>query len=78
MREIRIGDATITSIIERDGPWRTPEAMFPAYDPEVGRAHLEELDPVVYDAAIEPDGDHLPDLRHPHAAPHDPGRYLHR
>jgi glyoxylase-like metal-dependent hydrolase (beta-lactamase superfamily II) len=51
MHELRIGDATITSIIERDGPWRTPEAMFPAYDPEVGRAHLAGLDAVVYDAA---------------------------
>ncbi len=51
MQEIRIGDVTITSIIERDGPWRIPEAMFPDYDPEIGRAHLADLDPVVYDAA---------------------------
>ena len=51
MQEIRIGDVTITSIIERDGPWRAPEAMFPDYNPEVGDAHLAELDPVVYDAA---------------------------
>jgi len=51
MQEVRIGDVTITSIIERDGPWRTPEAMFPDYDPEIGRAHLADLDPVVYDAA---------------------------
>jgi glyoxylase-like metal-dependent hydrolase (beta-lactamase superfamily II) len=51
MLEVRIGDVTITSIIERDGPWRTPEAMFPDYAPEVGRAHLAGLDPVVYDAA---------------------------
>ena len=50
MQEVRIGDVTITSIIERDGPWRTPEAMFPDYDPEVGRVHLAGLDPVVYDA----------------------------
>jgi glyoxylase-like metal-dependent hydrolase (beta-lactamase superfamily II) len=49
MREIRIGDATITSIVERDGPWRTPEAMFPAYNLDIGRAHLAELDPEVYD-----------------------------
>ncbi len=53
MQEIRIGDATITSIIERAGPWRSPAAMFPAYDPEVGRAHLAGLDPVVYDAASD-------------------------
>jgi glyoxylase-like metal-dependent hydrolase (beta-lactamase superfamily II) len=51
MREIRIGDVSITSIIERDGPWRTPEAMFPAWNPEVGRAHLATLDPEVFDPA---------------------------
>jgi glyoxylase-like metal-dependent hydrolase (beta-lactamase superfamily II) len=49
MREIRIGDVTIGSIIERAGPWRTPEAMFPAYDPVIGRAHLAKLDPEVFD-----------------------------
>jgi len=32
MRQIRIGDVTIDSIIERDGPWRMPAKMFPAYD----------------------------------------------
>ncbi len=51
MQAIQIGDATITSIVERDGPWRQPEVMFPDYDPAVGRAHLAELDPIVYDAA---------------------------
>jgi hypothetical protein len=25
MRTLKIGDVTITSIIERDGPWRQPE-----------------------------------------------------
>ena len=51
MQTLKIGDVTITSIIERDGPWRRPEDMFPAYDPEVGRKHLAELDPVVFDPA---------------------------
>jgi hypothetical protein len=37
MRAPTVGDLTITSIIERDGPWRRPENMFPAYNPEVGR-----------------------------------------
>ena len=50
-RPLRIGDVTITSIVERDGPWRTPEEMFPAYDPVVGERHLRELDPVVFDPA---------------------------
>ncbi|HEY5827433.1 MAG TPA: hypothetical protein VIV01_03640, partial [Hyphomicrobiaceae bacterium] len=28
MQTLKIGDVTITSIIERDGPWRKPEDMF--------------------------------------------------
>ena len=44
MKKLSIGDVTITSIIERDGPWRRPEDMFPAYDPDVGRRHLAELE----------------------------------
>jgi hypothetical protein len=51
MKKLTIGDVTITSIIERDGPWRRPEEMFPAYDPEIGRRHLAELDPEVFDPA---------------------------
>jgi hypothetical protein len=31
MRALEIGNVTITSIVERDGPWRRPEDMFPAY-----------------------------------------------
>jgi len=49
MREMTIGDVRITSIIERDGPWRTPEAMFPTFDPVVGHRHLAEMEPFVYD-----------------------------
>src|SRR5918912_895761 len=49
MRPLTIGDVTITSIVERDGPWRRPADMFPAYDPERGARHLAELDPVVFD-----------------------------
>ena len=45
MKTLKVGEITITSLIERDGPWRTPEVMFPAYDPEIGRRHLAELDP---------------------------------
>ena len=51
MNKLAIGDVTITSIIERDGPWRTPEEMFPKYDPEIGRRHLAELDREVFDPA---------------------------
>jgi len=35
MKTLKIGDVTITSLIEREGPWRTPEYMFLAYDPEL-------------------------------------------
>ena len=49
MQTLKIGDVTITSIIERDGPWRRPEEMFPDYEPVAGRRHLAELDPVVFD-----------------------------
>lgn len=51
MREIRIGEVSIASIVERDGPWRRPQDMFPAHDPDVGRRHLSELGPLVYDEA---------------------------
>ena len=51
MHEITIGDVTITSIVERAGPWRAPKDMFPAYTAEVGEAHLAGMDPVSYDAA---------------------------
>jgi len=53
MRDIRIGDVTISSIIERDGAWRLPSEMFPAYDPEVGARHLDELPGFVYDRVSE-------------------------
>ena len=49
MQTLKIGDVTITSIVERDGPWRTPEAMFPDYDPVAGKRYLAELDPCVFD-----------------------------
>ena len=51
MKKLSIGDVSITSIIERDGPWRTPQEMFPAYDPIIGKRHLAELDPAVFDPA---------------------------
>src|SRR5437764_11329940 len=51
MRTIEIGGVTITSIVERDGPWRSPQEMFPAYDRAVGQRHLKELDDFVFDVA---------------------------
>ncbi len=51
MDEITVGDVRISSIIERDGPWRTPQVMFPAWQEEAGMRHLAELDPIVFDPA---------------------------
>src|SRR3982750_356691 len=51
MKTLQIGDATVTSIIERDGPWRRPEDMFPTYDRELGRRHIAELEPEMFDEA---------------------------
>ena len=49
MQTIAIGDVTVSSIIERDGPWRRPEDFFPLYDPVIGARHLAELDPRFFD-----------------------------
>lgn len=49
MRQVSIGDVTITSIVERDGPWRQPQDMFPKYDDAVFKGHLETLDPEIFD-----------------------------
>jgi glyoxylase-like metal-dependent hydrolase (beta-lactamase superfamily II) len=49
MREIRIGDVTITGIVERDGPWRPIKNMFPAADIDVAHKHLAAMDPFVFD-----------------------------
>ena len=51
MRSLQIGEVTITSIIERDGPWRTPAAMFPTYDPIIGAKYLAEIEPETFDQA---------------------------
>ena len=51
MQTLKVGDVTISSIIERAGPWRKPVDMFPSYDHEVAREHLRTLDPVCFEAA---------------------------
>lgn len=53
MQQVTIGDVTIESIIERDGPWRRPADMFLAYDAERGRRHLAEMEPFVYEPATD-------------------------
>ena len=51
MKNLASGDVTIANIIERDGPWRRPEEMFPAYDPDVCKRHVAGLEPEMFDAA---------------------------
>ncbi len=51
MKSLKIGDVTITSIIERDGPWRRPVDMFPSYDHETAKRHLETIEPETFDPA---------------------------
>src|SRR5215218_6613016 len=52
MREIMIGDVAITSIIERDGPWRKPEALFPQCNPAAALRHLSEMEDFLFDPAL--------------------------
>ncbi len=53
MKPITVGDFGISSIIERDGPWRRPAAMFPTCDPAVAARHLRRMDPVHYAPASD-------------------------
>jgi Metallo-beta-lactamase superfamily len=47
--QLRIGNVTVDSIIERDGTWRMPADLFPAYDPETARPHFAEMDDFGFD-----------------------------
>lgn len=51
MKRLQIGDVTVTSLVERDGPWRRPEDMFLGYDSAAMAPHVAELDPEVFDTA---------------------------
>ena len=53
MKQLRLGDLTISSIIERDGPWRRPQDFFPAYDKAVAARHLAGMPDFVFDAASD-------------------------
>ncbi len=53
MRPFTIGDVSVTSIVERDGPWRRPAEMLPTADRNRVMAHLERLEPFVYDRASD-------------------------
>ena len=51
MKQLRIGDVTIDAVIEREGPWRRPQAFFPTYDEAVFEHHLATMEPEVFDVA---------------------------
>ena len=78
VKTLKVGEITITSLIERDGPWRTPEVMFPAYDPDIGRRRLAELDPIVFDPASGRMVITYQTFLVAHAQAHHPDRHVHR
>ncbi|MFL1460862.1 MBL fold metallo-hydrolase [Roseococcus sp. DSY-14] len=49
MKPLSIGDVTITSLVERDGPWRRPEDMFPGFRREDHPDSMARLAPEVMD-----------------------------
>jgi len=51
MQRLQIGDVAITSLIERDGPWRRPEDMFLNYDTAAKAADVARCAPEVLDRA---------------------------
>jgi hypothetical protein len=71
MRKLTIGDVTITSIIERDGPWRAPGQMFPNAPADQIEATLKELEPETFDVASGK-------MVITYQTPYDSGGYLHR
>ena len=53
MKPITVGKIEISSIIERDGPWRRPAVMFPNSDARVAAAHLRLMEPFLYAPASD-------------------------
>ena len=49
MKRLQVGDISITSLIERDGPWRRPEDFFLNYDSAAQAANVAGLAPEVFD-----------------------------
>ena len=66
VRKVRIGDATIDAVIEREGPWRRPQDFFPTYDEATFKQHLQVMEPEVFD----PESGKMFITYRPHAAPH--------
>jgi glyoxylase-like metal-dependent hydrolase (beta-lactamase superfamily II) len=51
MKAIKVGDVSISSIIERDGPWRAPNVMFPSATPEALAEVMAAVPDFTYDRA---------------------------
>lgn len=51
MKRLQIGDISITSLIERDGPWRRPEDFFLNYDSAAQAGNVASLAPEVFEPA---------------------------
>lgn len=49
MQPVKIGSVSISSIIERDGPWRAPHIMFPSATPQ----ELKQVMPLAPDFAYD-------------------------
>ncbi len=49
MNPITIGDVGISTIIEREGPWRRPDDFFPQVDAAAMAARISELEPFLFD-----------------------------
>jgi len=52
MKPLTVGDVLVYRLVERQGPWREPEVMYPSCDKETALAHLSRMEPFLYDAAI--------------------------
>ena len=51
MKPVKIGDVSVSSIIEREGPWRAPNIMFPGATPEKLAEVMAQVPDFAYDRA---------------------------
>lgn len=49
MKRLQVGEVSISSVIERDGPWRRPEDFFIGYDTAAKAADIAQLEPEVFE-----------------------------
>lgn len=49
MKRLNIGDVRITSLVERDGPWRAPKDFFLDWNAEAQAGNMASLEPEVLD-----------------------------